>query len=114
MTRDLRLYLEDIRQSILAIEEYAAGSSREGFAADRKLQDAVIRRLEVIGEAAKQLPDDFRARYPEVPWQQVAGLRDVLIHEYFGVKLLRVWHVVTEDLPKLKRVVAAALKRPGP
>jgi uncharacterized protein with HEPN domain len=110
--RDLRLYLDDISESILAIEEYAAGATRAQFESDRKLQDAVLRRLEVIGEAVKALPDEFRNEYPDVPWKQVAGLRDVLIHEYFGVKLVRVWHVVSEDLPVLKRCIAAA-RRPG-
>ncbi len=114
MKRDPRLYLDDIWDSILAIEEYAAGATREQFEADGKLQDAILRRLEVIGEAVKQLPGEFRDRWPDVPWKQVAGLRDVLIHEYFGVKLMRVWHVVQEDLPLLKRCIGLARQAAEP
>jgi uncharacterized protein with HEPN domain len=106
--RDLRLYVEDIWESILAIEEYTGNVSKSEFESDRKLQDAVARRLETIGEAAKNLPDDFRLRYPDVPWKQIAGLRDVLIHEYFNVREVRVWYVVANDLPALKQTMALA------
>jgi len=61
-----------------------------------------LRRLEIIGEAVKNIPDDFRAKYPDIPWRQIAGMRDILIHAYFGVELRRVWKVVKEDLPELK------------
>jgi uncharacterized protein with HEPN domain len=103
--RDLRLYVDDIWESIAAIEEYAQGVSRESFEVDRKAQDAVARRLETIGEAVKHLPEEFRLRYPDVPWKQVAGLRDVLVHEYFNVRIMRVWYVVVNDLPALKRAI---------
>lgn len=112
MKRDLRLYLEDIWEGIAAIEEYTSGMSKSGFEADRKVQDAVARRLETIGEAVKHLPDDFRAQYPDVPWKLIAGLRDVLIHEYFNVRIMRVWHVVANDLPALKRAIARARTSP--
>ena len=112
MKRDLRLYVEDIWESIAAIEEYTRGVSRAEFDGDRKLQDAVARRLETIGEAANDLPDDFRLRYPDVPWKQIAGLRDVLIHEYFNVRVMRVWYVVANDLPALKQAIARARTSP--
>ena len=112
MKRDLRLYVEDIWESIVAIEEYTRGVSKPEFEDDRKLQDAVARRLETIGEAAKHLPDDFRLRYPDVPWKQIAGLRDVLIHEYFNVRIMRVWYVVANDLPALKQAIARARTSP--
>ena len=62
----------------------------------------MLRRLEIIGEAVKNIPDDFRAKYPDIPWRQIAGMRDVLIHAYFGVNLRRVWKVIKEDLPEIK------------
>ena len=112
MNRDLRLYVEDIWESIAAIDEYTRGVSRSEFEDNRQLQDAVARRLETIGEAAKHLPDDFRLRYPEMPWKQIAGLRDVLIHEYFNVRIMRVWLVVANDLPALKHAIARARTSP--
>ena len=105
--RDVRVYLEDILESIAAIESYTAGMDWEGFAASRQAQDSVIRRLEIIGEAVKGIPEDCRAKAPDVPWRNIAGMRDVLIHEYFGVSTKRVWKVVREDLPLLKSRVAA-------
>lgn len=112
MKRNLQLYLGDIWESILAIEHYTRGVSGDEFAADGKLQDAVSRRLEIIGEAVKHLPEEFRSRFPEVPWKRVAGLRDVLIHEYFNVRVIRIWPVVTKDLPELKQAVARARALP--
>lgn len=112
MKRDVRLYVEDIWTSISAIEEYTRGMSKKGFENDRKVQDAVTRRLENIGEAVKHLPDDFRSRFPDVPWKQIAGLRDVLIHEYFNVRIMRVWYVVANDLATLKLAITRARTSP--
>jgi uncharacterized protein with HEPN domain len=112
VNRDLRLYVEDIWESIAAIEEYTRGVSKAEFEDDHQLQDAVARRLETIGEAVKHLPDDFRLRYPEVPWKQIAGLRDVLIHEYFNVRIMRVWYVVANNLQALKQAIARARTSP--
>jgi len=105
MTRDARVYIADVLESIAKIEQYAQRVSREQFLADTLVQDAVFRRLEVIGEAVKGIDDELRARHPEVPWKEIAGLRDVLIHGYFGVIPERVWKVVEEDLPVLKRQI---------
>jgi len=102
MTRDMRLYIQDILESMEAIEEYVQSTTEEQFYRNRQVQDAVLRRLEIIGEAVKNLDEDFRNRYPEIPWKKVAGLRDVLIHEYFGVSLKRVWRVIKIDLVDLK------------
>ena len=102
MTRDMRLYLQDILESIEAIEEYVQSTTEEQFYRNRQVQDAVLRGLEIIGEAVKNLDEDFRNKYPEIPWKKVAGLRDVLIHEYFGVSLKRVWRVIKFDLVGLK------------
>ena len=83
-------------------EEYTEGVSEEEFYENTQIQDAVIRRLEIVGEAIKNIPADFREQYPDVPWRKIAGMRDVLIHGYAGVNLLRVWRVVIDDLPDLK------------
>ena len=100
--RSVTLYVQDMLECIEKIESYRAGVTADELAANSMLQDAVVRRLEIIGEAAKHVPQEVRARYPDVPWRTMAGLRDVLIHEYFGVILERVWEVITIDLPTVK------------
>lgn len=95
------VYLGHIRDAIERIEAFTSGGCDQ-FLADPMVQDAVIRNLEVIGEAVKGLSDDVRATNPDIPWKQIAGMRDVLIHHYFGVKLDAVWQVVAEHLPQLR------------
>ena len=102
MTRDMRLYIQDVLENIEAIEGYVQSKTEEQFYGNRQVQDAVLRRLEIIGEAVKNVDEDFRGRYPEIPWKKIAGLRGVLIHEYFGVSLKRVWRVIKIDLVDLK------------
>ncbi len=102
------VYLAHIRDAIDRIEAYTSGG-RERFFAESVVQDAVIRNLEVIGEAVKGLSDDLRSAHPDVPWKQIAGMRDVLIHHYFGVKLETVWQVVIEHLPPLRQRVQQLL-----
>ena len=101
MSRDYRLYIGHIRKEV----EYLLGRledlTREGFDRDETLKRAVIRSLEVIGEATKKLPDDFRNQHDEIPWSQMAGMRDVLIHDYFGVDYDIVWDVLTNEIPAL-------------
>jgi uncharacterized protein with HEPN domain len=99
MRRDFRVYLEDILGAITKIRRYTAGLSKEAFASDERTLDAVVRNLEVIGEAVKQLPSALRAREPGVEWQKIAGLRDILIHQYFGIDADILWDVITTACP---------------
>ena len=101
--RSPRLYLQDILDAIRAIERFVEGLDFDAFAQDDLRASAVIRKLEVIGEASRQVPGWVRERYPEVPWRTMAGMRDRLIHAYFGVKLDLVWETIRRDLPPLKR-----------
>lgn len=101
--RDMRLYLNDIWESIIAIEEYTQPITEEDFYKNRQVQDAIVRRLEIIGEAVKNIDEDFRNKYPDIPWKKIAGLRDVIAHEYFGVKLERIWAVIRKDISDLKK-----------
>jgi uncharacterized protein with HEPN domain len=101
-------YLLHIRDAIGRIEEYAK-AGREEFFATQHWQDAIIRQLEIIGEASKRLSQELRDSAPEVPWRRVCGLRDVLIHHYMGVDLEAVWEVVETGIPVLKRTVQRLL-----
>jgi len=98
--KDDRVFLAHIRDAIQKIDAFTAGG-RDEFLATPIVQDAVIRNLEVIGEAAKGLSDELRIANPDIPWKQIAGMRDVLIHHYFGVKIETVWQVVIQHLPPL-------------
>ncbi|MDF1581165.1 MAG: DUF86 domain-containing protein [Desulfuromonadales bacterium] len=105
--RDVVDYLADIAVAIDEVNEFTLGMSFETFSNDKKTVNAVIRSLEVVGEASKHIPIDFRDEHPEIPWKQMAGMRDVLIHDYMGVDLMTVWKVVRERLQELKPMIAA-------
>ena len=101
MKRDPSLFIDDIIESIALIQQYTDSVNKKAFLKDRQMQDAVIRRLEIIGEAVKNIPVTFKKKYASIPWKQIAGMRDVICHEYFGVRMERVWKVVRKDLPAL-------------
>ena len=102
MTKDPKMFLQHILDSIELIEEYTSGKDIEDFLENDQLKDSVVRRIEIIGEAVKNIPEHIRNEYPEVPGKDIAGMRDVVIHGYFGVDPQMVWKVVDRDLPKLK------------
>ena len=106
--KDDRVYLQHIQDALNDIANYC-GSDREGFFNDRMRQDATLRKLEVIGQAVKNLSERTKSRQPDIPWKQIAGMRDKVIHDYFGVNLEIVWAVVQKELPKLAVAVAALL-----
>jgi uncharacterized protein with HEPN domain len=99
------VYLQDILESIEYIQSFLDGVSEDEFYKNVEKQDAVLRRLEIIGEAVKHLPEEIREDHPDIPWRQIAGMRDIIIHEYFGVTLNMVWIVATDDILDLKTKV---------
>jgi len=110
--RDHSFYLKDIFHAIESIETFTVGMNYDLFVADDKTLSAVIRKLEIIGEAVKQLPEEFLLLHPDIPWKQIAGMRDKLIHFYFGVDPHLVWQTVQKRLPELKAAVVAGLQKP--
>lgn len=111
MQRDISLYLDDILESIERIEEYTESLNEVEFSRNTETQDAVLRRLAIIGEAVKHLPEDLKEKHKQIPWKQVAGARDIFIHEYFGVGIERVWETIHEDLSELKALVETLLEK---
>jgi uncharacterized protein with HEPN domain len=109
--RDYGLYLQDILAAIEAIEGFVEGMDLETFRADDKTASAVIRKFEIIGEATKQIPDEVRKNYPGVPWKEMAGMRDKLIHFYFGIDYHLVWRAIKERLPQVKSEIQRVLQQ---
>ncbi|MBI5248974.1 MAG: DUF86 domain-containing protein [Desulfomonile tiedjei] len=109
MPRDYRLYLDDILESCRKIRQFTQDMSFQEFERDVKTQDAVIRNFEVIGEAANRLPEDVKSLYPDVEWAKIIGFRNILIHEYFGVKLETVWTAISEKIPILEEETKSVL-----
>ena len=113
MKRQPQIFVDHILESIKLVEEYTAGVTKDDFISSVRIQDMVMRRLEIIGEAVKRLPDEIKQLSPETPWKKIAGMRDVLIHEYFGVDLKLTWEVVQKELPPLKRSVEVIKQQLG-
>lgn len=108
--KDDKVYLAHIADAIAQIHSYTAGG-REEFLQNRMIQDAVVRNFEIIGEATKNLSETMKSRRPDIPWRRVAGMRDVLIHDYMGVDAEEVWRVVESHLPALREAVQELLNR---
>lgn len=100
--RGAQLYLDDILSSIAAIEEFTKKMTFEDFQNDRKTVDAVVRNLEIIGEAASNIPQELKNNYPTIPWRDMISMRNKIMHEYFGVDTEIMWKTIQEDLPSLK------------
>lgn len=111
MNKNYRFYLEDIAEAIEKIDKYVTDIDEVQFSRDSQLQDAVIRRLGIIGEAATKLPTDIRNQAPDIPWKSVIGFRNIIIHDYSNISMGDVWNVIQSELPKLKKSIAALLEK---
>ena len=109
--REVGLFIDDILDCIQKIEEYSAALTEEEFEVNFKDQDAIFRRLKIIGEAIKNIPEEIRKQFPEIPWRNIAGLRDVLIHNYFGIMPGRLWKVIKQDIPPFKIHISQVKER---
>ena len=101
MSREYRFFLEDMRKACDKVIRFTQQITREQFVADDKTFDAVMRDLEIIGEASKHIPPEVRTQHPDIDWHKIAGLRDVVVHEYFGIDVEIIWDIVTCEVPVL-------------
>ena len=104
-SRDISVYLEDISESAELVIEYCKAITEEEFYKSTEKQDAVLRRIQIIGDAAKAVPEKDREKWNHIPWKKIAGMRDIVVHEYFGVTLAMVWKVAVKDIPELKEQI---------
>lgn len=113
MSRDYKLYLDDMRMAAEKVMRYTEGVDLAHFVDDDKTYDAVVRNLEIIGEAAKHIPAEIQMRYPAVAWRSIAGLRDIVAHEYFGIDEDILWDIVVNQVPQLLGQVKRILEEEG-
>jgi len=110
MKRDETLFLEDILDSINAIEEFSKDMDKKELISNRLKQSAIIREIEIIGEATKNISKTLKIKYPKIEWKKIAGTRDIIIHAYFGIDFNAVWDIIKKDLPELKKKIKEILK----
>jgi len=108
--RNWKVYLMDIIESIKNIEEYVSGMNYEQFLKDKKTRDAVVRNIEIIGEASRKIPKEVQEKYGSIPWSAIIGTRNILAHDYFDIDYELVWKIVHEHLPSLKNKLELILK----
>jgi uncharacterized protein with HEPN domain len=108
--KDDQAYLTHIMQAISKIEEYATGVNKEKFKTQSLIQDGIIRQIEIIGEATKNISNKTKEKHPRIPWKDIAGMRDKLVHHYFGVDIDAVWKTVKKDIPALKKQLRKVAK----
>lgn len=113
MKRDVSIYIRDILDNMELAECFVKCMTYEEFVSHTKTNHAVIRCIEIMGEAAKHVPEDVRRKYPEIPWKDIAGMRDKIIHLYFKVSLEKVWLVLQEDIPALKPLLQKVIEHMG-
>jgi uncharacterized protein with HEPN domain len=108
--RNYKIYLQDIFDAIKSIEDFIKNMDFEEFKFDDKTSSAVVRKLEIIGEATKNIPENIRKQHPQIPWKEMAGMRDRLIHFYFGIDYKLVWKTIKERIPEIKPLIRKLIK----
>ncbi len=108
--RDFRIFLNDILESIEKIEKYTANITFKNFTNNQMIIDAVVRNFIIIGEASTNIPPEIQNKYPKIPWKKMKAMRNIVVHEYFGVKLNTTWNTARKSLPKLKKEITKVIK----